>query len=183
MNGRLFKIAGCSGAGKDTLIAKFLEKNPGVERSISVTTRQPRRGEKDGADYFFTSKDEFKKSADSGEFLEWAEFCGNFYGTKKSIVQKALEKGRDLILKIEVQGAKQIKEKMPEAKSIFIMPPSLKVLEERLRNRHTDSEEDVLKRLKAAEAEIEAGRKFDYTIINDTIENALEKLQNIFDKK
>ena len=183
MHGRLFIISGCSGAGKDTIIAEFLKRNPAVERSVSVTTRMPREGEKNGIDYFFASRDEFKKAADNDEFLEWAEFCGNFYGTKKSIVEAALEKGRDLILKIEVKGAKQVKDKMAQAKTIFIMPPSIKVLEERLRGRKTDSPDAVQKRLAEAEREIQEGKHFDYNIINDNLETALEDLQLIFDKR
>ena len=183
MQGRLFILSGCSGVGKDTILSKFIERNPDVKRSVSSTTRAPRPGEQSGVDYFFVSKDEFKKSADNDEFLEWAEFSGNYYGTKKNFVEETLSKGLDLILKIEVQGAKQVKEKINKAKTIFILPPSLEELEKRLRGRQTDSEDAVRKRMQIAAKEIEAGKNFDYTIVNDKIESALEKLQRIFDGK
>lgn len=183
MTGRLFIIAGCSGVGKGTLLKLFLEKNPEVKFSISATTRNPREGEKDGVNYFFISEEEFQKAIENKEFLEWAEFSGNFYGTKKSFVEKTLAKGIDLILEIEVQGARQVKEKMPEAVSIFIMPPSVKELEKRLRGRHTEDEETIQKRLKQVERELEAGKMFDYKIVNDNIETALNKLQKIYDER
>ncbi len=183
MKGRLYIIAGCSGVGKGTLLNKFLEKNPDVILSISATTRQPRPNEKDGINYFFVTKDAFKQSVKNNEFLEWAEFSGNYYGTKKSFVEKTLSKGVDLILEIEVQGAKQVKEKMPDAVSIFIMPPSVDVLEERLRGRHTESEEAIQKRLHEAKRELETAKEFDYQLINDNLEEALNNLQKIFDKE
>ena len=183
MEGHLYIVAGCSGVGKGTLLKLFLEKNPDIKLSVSATTRKPRQGEEDGISYFFISKEEFQNAINNNEFLEWAEFSGNFYGTKKSFVEKTLAKGSDLILEIEVQGAKQIKEKMPEATSIFIMPPSLKDLEARLRGRHTESEEAIQKRLGAAAREIEAGKSFDYRIINDNIEEALVNMQKIFNNK
>ena len=183
MTGRLFIIAGCSGVGKGTLLKLFLEKNPEVKFSISATTRNPREGEKDGVNYFFISEEEFQKAIENKEFLEWAEFSGNFYGTKKSFVEKTLAKGIDLILEIEVQGARQVKEKMPEAVSIFIMPPSVEELEKRLRGRHTEDEETIQKRLKQVERELEAGKMFDYKIVNDNIETALNKLQKIYDER
>ncbi len=183
MKGHLYIVAGCSGVGKGTLLKLFLKENPEIKLSISATTRNPRQGEEDGVSYFFVSKEDFQKSIDNDEFLEWAEFSGNFYGTKKSFVEKTLAKGIDLILEIEVQGAKQVKEKMPEATSIFIMPPSLEDLEKRLRGRHTESEEAIQKRLNAAAREIEAGKNFDYQIINDNIEEALANMQKIFNNK
>ena len=181
MQGRLFIISGCSGVGKGTLLEMFLERNKKVKLSVSATTRKPRPGEQNGVNYFFMNKEEFEKSVKNNEFLEWAEFSGNYYGTKKSFVEKTLSQGIDLILEIEVQGAGQVKQKMPEAKTIFIMPPSMEVLEKRLRGRHTESEEAVQNRLKVAAREIETGKDFDYKIVNDELENALEKLQNIFD--
>ena len=183
MKGNLYIIAGCSGVGKGTLLKLFLERNPNIKLSISATTRTPRDGETDGVNYFFISKEDFKKSVENDEFLEWAEFSGNFYGTKKSFVEKTLAKGIDLILEIEVQGAKQVKEKMPEATSIFIMPPSLEELETRLRGRHTENEEAIQKRLHQVNREIEAGSHFDYKIVNDKIEQALVDMQKIFDSK
>lgn len=183
MKGRLFIIAGCSGVGKGTLLNLFLEKHSQIKLSISATTRKPREGEIDGVNYFFLTKDEFLNSVKNDEFIEWAEFSGNFYGTKKSFVQKTLDKGIDLILEIEVQGAKQVKEKMPDAVSIFIMPPSIETLENRLRGRHTEDEETIQKRLHEADREIEAGKSFDYKIVNDNIEDALFNLTKIFEKE
>ncbi len=180
MKGNLYIIAGCSGVGKGTLLKLFLEKNPQIKLSISATTRQPRVNEQDGVNYFFISKEEFQTAVKNNEFLEWAEFSGNCYGTKKSFVEKTLNSGTDLILEIEVQGAKQVKEKMPEAISIFIMPPSLDALEARLRGRQTESEEAIQKRLGEAARELEAGKNFDYKIINDNIEEALANMQKIF---
>ena len=183
MTGKLFIIAGCSGVGKGTILKMFLEKNPDVKFSISATTRNPREGEKDGVNYFFISEDEFQKAIENKEFLEWAEFSGNFYGTKKSFVEKTLAKGIDLILEIEVQGAKQVKEKMPDAVSIFIMPPSIEELEKRLRGRHTEDEATIQKRLKQVERELEASKTFDYIIVNDNLEKALTQFQNIYDER
>lgn len=181
MKGQLYIIAGCSGVGKGTLLKLFMSKNPQIKLSISATTRAPRTGEENGVSYFFISKEEFKQSVENNEFLEWAEFSGNFYGTKKSYVEKTLNKGIDVILEIEVQGAKQVKEKMPEATSIFIMPPSIEALEARLRGRKTEDEETIQRRLSVAAKEIEAGKSFDYRIINDNIDSALENMQKIFE--
>ena len=183
MQGRLYIIAGCSGVGKGTLLKLFREKNPDIKLSISATTRQPRQGEEDGVSYFFITKEEFQESIKNNEFLEWAEFSGNFYGTKKSFVEKTLAKGQNLILEIEVQGAKQVKEKMPDAVTIFIMPPSLEDLEARLRGRKTEDEATIQKRLSAAAREIEAGKNFDYRIVNDDIDDALDVMQKIFDSE
>jgi len=183
MEGRLFIISGCSGVGKGTLLKLFLEKNSNIIFSISATTREPREGEKDGVNYFFITKDEFKKSVENNEFLEWAEFSGNYYGTKRSFVEKTLAKGIDVILEIEVKGASQVKSKMPDAVSIFIMPPSVDELEARLRGRHTESEEAIQKRLSAANCEIEAGKNFDYKVVNDNLEQALNNLQTIFNSE
>lgn len=183
MKGQLYIISGCSGVGKGTLVKLFMDKNPNFKFSVSATTRLPRKGEVDGVDYFYISKEEFEKSIENNEFLEWAEFSGNCYGTKKSFVEKTLNDGYDVILEIEVQGAKQVKEKMPEALSIFIMPPSLEELEERLRGRKTESEEAIKRRLNEASREIEAGKDFDYRVINDNLDKALSNLQNIYDSK
>ena len=183
MKGHLYIVAGCSGVGKGTLLKLFLDKNPNVKLSVSATTRKPRVGEKEGINYFFTDVDSFKKSVNNDEFLEWAEYSGNYYGTRKSYVEKNLNEGKDVILEIEVQGASQVKSKMPEAISIFIMPPSLKELETRLRGRHTEDEDTIQKRLNQAQREIEAGNSFDYRVVNDNIEEALNRLQEIFDRE
>ncbi len=183
MKGHLYIVAGCSGVGKGTLLKLFLENNPEVKLSVSATTRAPREGEQEGINYFFTTIADFKKSIENNEFLEWAEYSGNYYGTKKSYVQKKLDEGKDVILEIEVQGAKQVKEKMPEAISIFVMPPSLQELEARLRGRHTESEEAIQKRLNQAQRELEAGKHFDYKVVNDNLNDALNRLQDIFNRE
>ena len=183
MKGNLYIVAGCSGVGKGTLLKLFLERNPQLKLSVSCTTRKPREGEIHGKNYFFISVDEFKKNIENNEFLEWAEFSGNYYGTQKQYIENKLNMGLDVILEIEVQGAKQVKEKMPEAISIFIMPPSIEALEARLRGRHTESEEAIQRRLSNANREIEAGKNFDYKVINDNLEDALNNLQKIFDAK
>ena len=183
MKGNLYIVAGCSGVGKGTLLKLFLEKNPQIKLSVSCTTRKPREGEINGKNYFFISVEEFKKNIENNEFLEWAEFSGNYYGTQKQYIENKLNMGLDVILEIEVQGAKQVKEKMPEATSIFIMPPSLEALEVRLRGRHTESEEAIQRRLNEANREIEAGKSFDYRVINDNLEDALNNLQKIFEVK
>ncbi len=183
MTGKLFIIAGCSGVGKGTLLKIFLEKNPDIKLSISATTRTPRKNEIDGKNYFFISKQEFQDSIKNNEFLEWAEFSGNYYGTKKNFVEKTLKEGYDLILEIEVNGAKQVKDKMPQAVTIFILPPSIEALEKRLRGRKTEDEETIQKRLHEAGREIEAAKDFDYKIINDNLDEALNNLQKIFEKE
>ena len=181
MKGNLYIIAGCSGVGKGTLLKLFLQKNPQLKLSVSCTTRKPREGEVHGKNYFFISVEEFKKNIENNEFLEWAQFSGNYYGTQKQYIEEKLNKGIDVILEIEVQGAKQVKEKMPEATSIFIMPPSIEALEARLRGRHTESEEAIQRRLNEANREIEAGKSFDFQVVNDNLEEALNNLQKIFD--
>ena len=181
MTGRLFIISGCSGVGKGTIIKQFIDKNPDVKLSVSATTRKPRVGEKNGVNYFFISKDEFVKSVQNDEFLEYAEFSGNMYGTKKDYVEENLKDGSDVILEIEVQGAKQVKDKMPKSVSVFIMPPSVEELELRLRGRHTEDEESIQRRLKEAKREMKAGEDFDYKVINDNLLDAINELQKIFD--
>ena len=183
MAGRLFIISGSSGVGKGTLINSFMENNPSLKLSISVTTRSPRPGEVDGVNYFYVSEDEFKQSIDDNEFLEWAVFSNHFYGTKQSFVEKSLAKGINLLLEIETQGAFQVKEKIKDAVSIFILPPSDEILEQRLRGRNTEDEESIRMRLEFARNEIKASENFDYRIVNDDLELAVKNLQDIFDNE
>lgn len=177
--GKLFVISGCSGVGKGTLLKGFIEKNPQISLSISATTRKPRNGEIDGVNYFFITKDEFENSVKNNEFLEWAEFNGNLYGTKADYVDRTLNKGKNLILEIETRGAFQIKEKRPDAILIFILPPSLDELEHRLRGRNTEDEIAIQNRLKEAYRELECSKQYDFTVVNDNINNAIEELQKI----
>lgn len=183
MQGRLFIIAGSSGVGKGTMLKRFMENNPSLKLSISATTRKPRPDEIDGVNYFFLSEEEFKKSIENNEFLEWAVFSKNFYGTKQNFVEKQLAKGIDLILEIETQGAFQVKDKIKDAVLIFILPPSLEILEERLRGRNTEDEATIQMRLQFAKEEIIAAEKFDYKVVNDNINFAVDNLQKIFDKE
>lgn len=176
---KLFVISGSSGVGKGTVLKGFLDRNPEFKLTISYTTREKRDGEIEGINYFFVSKEEFIKSIENGEFLEWAEFSGNYYGTKKEFVQKSLEKGRNLILEIDTQGAIQIKKALPNSVLIFITPPSYQDLEFRLRNRKTESEEAIAKRLEFVRIEMENSIFFDYQLVNDKLENTIIELEKI----
>ena len=176
---KLFVISGSSGVGKGTVIKEFLKKHPDFKLSVSCTTRSKREGEVHGINYFFLTPEEFKKCIDNGEFLEWAEFSGNHYGTKKDFVENSLKNGENLILEIDTKGALNVKKLMPEAVLIFIAPPSLKELESRLRGRHTETEEAIQKRLASIKLELENSKHFDYEIINDTVDNAVKKLEEI----
>lgn len=176
---KLFVISGSSGVGKGTVIKEFLKKHPEFKLSVSCTTRSKREGEVNGVNYFFLTQKEFKKCIDNGEFLEWAEFSGNHYGTKKDFVENCLKNGENLILEIDTKGALNVKKIMPEAVLIFIAPPSLKELESRLRGRHTETEEAIQKRLASIKLELENSKHFDYEIINDTVDNAVKKLEEI----
>ena len=177
--GKLFVISGSSGVGKGTVIKEFLNKHPEFKLSISCTTRGMREGEKHGVNYFFLTKDEFTKCINNNEFLEWAEFSGNCYGTKKEFVKNCLTKGENLILEIDTKGALNVKKLMPEATLIFIAPPSLEELEARLRGRHTETEEAIQKRLASIKSEIENSKHYDYVVVNDTVENAVKRIEEI----
>jgi len=176
---KVFVISGPSGAGKGTLTAELLKRVPSITRSISATTRKPRPGEVDGVDYYFLSEDEFKQRIEKGDFLEWAVVHGNYYGTLKSTVEKELANGKDVALVIDVQGAASVKEKMPEAVLIFIEPPSMAELVKRLELRNTETEAELARRLKNAEAEMLLAKTYDYVVINDEIERAANELIEI----
>lgn len=174
--GVLFILSGPSGAGKGTIRARLFETLEGLSYSVSCTTRLPREGERDGVDYHFVTDEQFRTHIAAGDFLEWAEVHGHYYGTLKSDVQKVLDQGKDMFLEIDVQGALQVKEKMPEAVTVFVVPPSLEVLEQRLRGRHTESEEELRVRLGNAAAEMEQRDRYDFTLVNDSLEAAAENL-------
>ncbi len=176
---KLFVISGSSGVGKGTVIKEFLRKHPDFRLSISCTTRGKREGEEHGVNYFFLTQDEFKKCIANNEFLEWAEFSGNHYGTKKAFVEECLNNGENLILEIDTKGALNVKNIMPEAELIFIAPPSIEELEARLRGRHTETEEAIQKRLASIKLEMENSKKFDHKVVNDTVENAVKQLEDI----
>ncbi len=179
MSAKLLVISGSSGVGKGTVIKSLLEKCPDLNLSISCTTRNPRPGEKDGINYFFISREEFKKGIENNDFLEWAEFSGNLYGTRESYINDCLNQNKNVLLEIETQGALQVKAKMQEAVLIFIAPPSLEELEARLRGRHTETEEAIQKRLEFVKLEIENSKQYDYVVINDTVENAVNQILKI----
>ncbi|WP_312693658.1 guanylate kinase [Caproiciproducens sp.] len=177
--GLLIVFSGPSGAGKDTILRKLMEKNPNIRLSVSATTRQPRQGEVHGGDYFFVDKNEFARMVQQNEMIETAEYCGNFYGTPRKPIDGWLANGDDVILEIEVQGGSQIKNKCPDSVSIFILPPSFAVLEQRLKDRKTESEEAVHKRLETARKEILEAVHYDYAVINDTVDHAVDEIIHI----
>ena len=183
MNKKLFVLSGSSGVGKGTVLKGFLNRNPQFMLSISCTTRKPREGEVDGVNYFFLTKEEFKKSVEENKFLEWAEFAGNCYGTKKKYINQCLDEGKDIILEIDTQGALQVKKRMPEAVLVFICPPSFEALEKRLRGRHTEDEETIQKRLQEVKIELERAENFDYKIVNDNLSDAILQLEEIINKE
>lgn len=176
---RLFVISGSSGVGKGTVIKEFLKRNPGFKLSVSCTTRNKRPGEIDGESYHFISRDEFKKGIEDNDFLEWAEFSNNYYGTRKSNIEQALKNGENIILEIETQGAMQVKKQITDAVLIFIAPPSFEELKKRLEGRQTENPEAIRTRLAQAEREQNDSKNYDHIIINDTIQNAVENLEKI----
>jgi guanylate kinase len=175
----VYIISAPSGSGKSTLVGKLLKIVPELDFSISYTTRCPRGSEQNGKQYYFVSRDEFNKMVRKDEFLEYAEFDGNCYGTARRFLREAEEKARDLLLDIDVQGAEQIKRKLPDAVSIFILPPDRKTLEERLRKRGEDQSDVIQRRLDAAKREIENYHKYNYILINDKLEESVANLQRI----
>ncbi|EMY75907.1 guanylate kinase [Leptospira weilii serovar Ranarum str. ICFT] len=169
-----------AGGGKSTLIQKLREKHPEILFSISCTTRPPRLGDKEGITYFFLTKEEFEKGISESAFLEWALVHDQYYGTPLKFIEEAFEKGASVIMDIDVQGAKIIKEKLPEKiVTIFILPPNEMEWEKRLRGRGTDSEENILKRIRNGKLELQRQDEFDYKIVNDVLEKALEQLEKI----
>lgn len=177
--GLLIVFSAPSGGGKGTILDELKKQNENLKVSISATTRAPRDKDVNGVNYHFVTKEKFMEMLDNGEILEHAEFCGNYYGTPKGPVMELTEKGYDVVLEIEVQGGAQIKKLMPDCVSIFITPPSLEVLEKRLRNRATEKEEDILKRLATARGELKEAHNYDYVVVNDKLEDAVEDVKAI----
>ncbi|MDO8684300.1 MAG: guanylate kinase [Armatimonadota bacterium] len=175
--GLLFVLSGPSGVGKDALLIHFLETCPGVTKCVTATTRDPRPGETAGKDYQFISLDEFKRMIEAGEFLEYAEVHDHLYGTPRKLVEETLESGIDVILKIDVQGGLAVKKLMPEAILVFLAPPSIEELERRLRNRLTESEPEITKRLLDAGSELERIPEYDYLIENGDLADAADRLR------
>jgi guanylate kinase len=174
--GRLIVLTGPSGVGKGTLMRSLLQRHPELYYSVSVTTRSPRTGEIDGKNYYFISRNKFEQLVAQGEFLEWAEFAGNYYGTPREAVLNQIRAGKTVVLEIELEGARQIRASFPSALSIFILPPSFEELEQRIRNRGQDSEEAIARRLQCAQEEIKAAEEFDIQIVNDDFETAVNAI-------
>lgn len=179
--GTLFVISGPSGAGKGTLVNEVLVANPHIRLSISATTRSPREGEVDGEHYYFMSVDDFKKNIEEGNFIEWALVHSNYYGTPLGPVEESLEAGQSVILEIDVNGAFQVRNKLPETKLVFIAPPSLEVLEERLRGRGTETEDVIAFRLVNAKGEMEASKEYDVIVVNDDLKEATKELLSVLE--
>ncbi len=174
--GVLVLFSGPSGVGKDTVLDIVLNKDKNLKKSISLTTRGIRENEVDGKDYYFISTEKFENMISQGQVLEYAKYGSNFYGTPKAPIDEWLSEGKTVILKIEVQGASKIKELYPDSVSIFILPPSMNELENRLRSRGTESEDDINKRLDIARGEVERSKDYDFIVINDDLETASDKV-------
>lgn len=177
--GTVIVISGPSGVGKGTVVGELLKSSEKFALSISATTRKPRNGDIDGVNYFFLTVDEFKQKIEKGLILEYAEYCGNYYGTPREYVEQCINNGKDVILEIDVQGAINIKKNMPEAITIFIMPPSRKELENRLRGRNTETEDVIKSRLEKAIDEMKQSNKYDYIVVNNTVEQCVNHIKNI----
>lgn len=179
MTGRLIVLTGPSGVGKGTLLAALLARHPELYLSVSATTRSPREGEVDGVHYYFYTRDRFDRAIAAGALIEWAEFAGNYYGTPTAPVREQLDRGKSIILEIELAGARQVAKIFPDALRIFILPPDLTTLEARIRDRGTDSAEAILRRLEQATVEIAAQHEFDRRIVNDDFQIALDELDRL----
>jgi guanylate kinase len=175
--GRLIVLTGPSGVGKGTLVRSLLQSHPELYLSVSVTTRSPRPGEINAKHYYFVSREQFEQMIAQQQLLEWAQFAGNCYGTPRQQVEEKIQQGKSVLLEIELEGARQIRTSFPEAMRIFILPPSMQELEQRLRSRGQDSEEAITRRLRRAEEEINAAGEFDFKIVNDNFETALKDIE------
>ena len=174
--GLLFVVSAPAGCGKDTILEQLFKKTDTVGYSVSATTRAPREGEVDGVHYHFRTRDEFERMIKGGEVLEYTEYCGNYYGTPRKGVEDLLAEGKDVILKIEVEGAMNIKRIFPECCLVFILPPSLAELERRLRKRGTETEDKIILRTKQAKSELEFAKNYDFYIVNGELEKAVDDL-------
>lgn len=176
---RLTVITGPSGVGKGTLVGQLLRRHPQIWLSVSATTRAPREGEVEGQSYFFLSRERFEQQVAEGGFLEWAEFAGNLYGTPRAPVEAQLAAGRPVLLEIELEGARQVRQSFPSGFQLFIEPPSFEELERRIRGRGTDSEEAIARRLERARVELAAAAEFDAVLVNADLDSALTELEQL----
>lgn len=177
--GLLVVITGPSAVGKGTIVKEALRRYPDLRWSVSVTTRKQRPGETDGVEYFFLEKEEFLRRAEAGELLEWAEVYGNFYGTPRTYLQEVMDRGHDVILDIDINGAMQVRERFPEGLFVFVIPPSVAELEKRIRGRGTESAADIERRLSEVPKWLEHGLSYQYVLVNDDLEAAVEGLRHI----
>jgi len=177
--GSIIVISAPSGSGKSTLIKRLMMASPGLRFSISYTTREPRMMEEDGRDYYFVSRIIFERMVSRGEFVEWADVYGHLYGTAHKQLQAAQDEGHDILLDIDVQGHQQVRQRLPEAVSVFILPPSFQELSRRLRERHSDAPEDIERRLQTAREEIARWVEYDYLVVNDNLKDATQALRAI----
>lgn len=177
--GILIVVSGFSGVGKGTLMKQLVHSYDNYALSVSMTTRQPRPGESDGKEYFFVSREVFEKTIAENGLIEYANYCGNYYGTPKEYVEKQLEKGKDVILEIEIQGALKVREQFPTALLLFVMPPSAQELKKRLEGRGTETEEVIAKRLKRATEEAEGIENYDFIVINDKLEECVKEMHGL----
>ena len=177
--GKVIVVSGPSGVGKGTVVKELIGSNKDCALSVSATTRSPREGEAHGVNYFFITKEEFTQKINNNEMLEYAEYCSNFYGTPKDYVLKSVEQGKNIILEIEVQGALNVKKIIPEAVTVFVRPPSLQELEDRLRGRGTETDEVVGQRLKTAISEIKQAPQYDYIVVNNTVMQCVADIVSI----
>ena len=179
--GILIVISGFSGAGKGTIVKKLLKTYDNYALSVSMTTRSPREGEREGIEYFFTDQESFKREISAGGLIEYAMYCGNYYGTPRGYVEDQLQAGRDVILEIEIQGALKIKEQIPECLLLFVTPPSAKELERRLTDRGTESDDVIRRRLARASEESEGMEAYDYIVVNDKLDECVREINGLVD--
>lgn len=180
--GILVVVSGPSGVGKGTILRKLVDENESMRFAVSATTRKPRVGEEEGKSYFFKTEEEFKSMIDNGELLEWVSYCGNFYGKPRKYIEETLNLGYDVIVEVEVEGAENIRKAYPDSLSVFIVPPSFEDLEQRLRNRGTETADVMNNRIKRAKEEMKRAKSYDYQIVNSSVDRAVSELVNIIER-